>query len=281
MILRTTLRVPTAFAAALGTAAVVAALEYLWLFEEVPLAGDLFGVPFIATFLAPLVVLLATVRADLRDARAWRSLFGSISLWLAALGLPLLVFGGGLFAYWSAGGKVDPDWRWITLAYSALFDFPLMLLLCAPMLLGVEGAFRLVPALALGARMRAGASLLTALIAAASQLPLLLHLADLHTPLFAVGVAVAMVGTGAFAYRIQSRGAVVPATAAVLMSVTAGILLVGCDLPELLHAVIGFDVDLVKPLVATKSPFLVGIPAAAGIVLLLVSFLLSPRTYED
>jgi hypothetical protein len=304
----------------------MAGLQYLWLFEDMPLAGDLFGVPFIATYLVPLVPLAMGLRFRVLDWEAWRALIGGVGLWLLALVVPLVLLGGGLLGYWLAGGEVDPDWRWITLGWSALFDFPLMWVVCLPMLVGVEGAMRLLPGLALesvaagnvaaGRRHGDGGetppvhsqvtppvhsqvppsvhlqtppvhlqtppprfwmSIITALISAGSQVPLLLHLADAHTPLFAGATALLMVGCGAFAYRIQSRGALLPATAAVLMTVTAATLIVGCNVPDLLHAYIGFDVDAVAPLVSKKSPFFAGIPAAAGALLLVVSFLVSPR----
>lgn len=285
-----TLRSRFRFAAALGlaavTALVMAGLQYLWLFEDMPLEEDLFGVPFIATYLVPLLPLAMGLRFRVWDWEAWRTLIGGVGLWLLALVVPLVLIGGGVFAYWSAGGEVDPDWRWITLGWSALFDFPLMWVVCLPMLVGVEGVMRLLPGVAVGSRNtvdgetpspRSWISIVTAVIAAGSQVPLLLHLADTHTPLFAGATALLMVGCGAFAYRIQSSGALLPATAAVLMTVTAATLAVGCTVPELLHAYIGFDVDAVSSLVTKKSPFFAGIPAAAGVLLLLVSFLISPR----
>lgn len=295
MPLRSRFRPAAALGLAVATALVMAGLQYLWLFEDMPLAGNLFGVPFIATYLVPLVPLAVGLRFRVLDWEAWRTLMGGVGLWLLALVVPLVLVGGGVFAYWSAGGEVDPDWRWITLGWSALFDFPLMWGVCLPMLAGVEGALRLMPALAVAAGRRHGdggetppvhlevapprfwMSIITAVVAAVSQVPLLLHLADTQTPLFAGATALLMVGCGAFAYRIQSRGALLPATAAVLMTVTAATLVVGCGVPDLLHAYIGFDVEAVAPLVSKKSPFFAGIPAAAGALLLVVSFLVSPR----
>ena len=249
---------------------------YLWLFRQQTFDVRFWGFTFVPVFLIGLPFVLFLFRASLSDAGAYRVAIGRPLVWLCAIGIPLLFYGGSVFVYSSFGGVLDPEWKWTTLGISAGTDLVLIILFTLPMTLTIGTLWMQSITLTFPRTNPVLLSLLSAvfiLLAHAGAIVFIAIEKDLFT---ALASAVFALGVLSFLYRLQHGGALIASSSALVLLLTAHILCFGNGDQLLNRLLFGYDVEIVTPLLVSPKPdtgvFVIGL----GLAFLLSSMVVPP-----
>lgn len=267
-------RPPAHIAAFLAVALLLqSAFLYLWLFAGLPLAFRVWGWTLLPAWLAPLAVLPFLFRVQASELRNLTSPFGSIGAWLQAILYPLLVFGGIVWLYTGLGGVLDPAWRWTTLGLGAAADLPLLALWLLPLTLVQDLAWRQAVAGCAPRQRGIAVAMLSGLCWTIANGVLLAAIGMSGGAGLALASAALFFGAGAFLYRVQERGAVLPSALSAAIIAASTPLLIGLRNADASRLLFGCDVEDVQALLTASVLPPEMLLAVAGGGLLLFAFL--------
>lgn len=273
-LLRSNLRGPRLFGILAAGTVATAALQYLWLHADTPLAFRLVGFALFPVYLLPLPLLFFMYRADLASLRRLRAVPGRPAAWFVAAVLLVAIFGGVAALHHLSGGQFDPAWKWTTLALSGALDLPLVTVQLLPMMLVQDLFFRQSVEQGLAPRSSVVSMLVSLLFWTLANAVLIVHILQTHDGVFGITLALVFPATAAFVYAAQRGSAFLLSACVLTFIATATCLLFGCDIPELNHMFFGLDVETMDGLFPDSMKGREGYAGAIAALLFLASFIM-------